>query len=375
MSTFVQSILFNGANPELGYSVSTTNAAALAAAFQATGVNLSQAPLGNLPVFSADQVYQLLGAPSSRVGLATNFIDPNFRNPRAVQWKVGIDREFAHGVIAGIDYTYVNTTGITRQRDTNLATPVPDATGRLIYTSPRPLGPVFGVTQVTESTAKALYRALTAQLNVRKPRYMVSAYYTLGWNQSETDTERPVANIVYESAANLANDYNWSNLDMRHQMTTSGVFFLPSGFDVSATGRFASGRPFNATVGSAGDVNRDGQTTDRPILDGVVMARNTFRNTAFYNVDWRVERAFELPANRGRLILSADFFNLFNFDNVLIGSSNMAYGVGTTVQNGSLVTVAPPANFGQLRDSRGRYLLTNTPGDPFQAQIGLKWVF
>ena len=157
---------------------------------------------------------------------------------------------------------------------------------------------------MTESTAKALYRALTTQLNVRKPQYLVSAYYTLSWNQSETDTERPVANIVYESAANLANDYNWSNLDMRHQVTTSGVFFLPRGFDVSTTGRFASGRPFNATVGSAGDVNRDGQTTDRPILDGIVMARNTYRNTAFYNVDVRVERAFDLPSNRGRLILS-----------------------------------------------------------------------
>ena len=53
----------------------------------------------------------------------------------------------------------------------------------------------------------------------------------------------------------------------------------------------------------------------------------------------------------------------------------MAYGVGTTVQNGRVVAVAPPANFGQLKDSSGNYLLTNTPGDPFQAQIGVKWVF
>jgi hypothetical protein len=375
MSTFVQSILFNGGNPELGYSVSTTNAAALAGAFQAIGVNLSQAPLGNLPVFSADQVYQLLGSPSSGVGLNTNFVDPHFRNPRALQGKVGIDREFAQGITAGVDYTYVNTTGITRQRDVNLATPVPDATGRLIYVAARPLGPVFGVTQVTESTAKALYRALTTQLNVRRRRYTLNAYYTLSWNQSETDTERPVANIVYESAANLANDYSWSNLDMRHQFTAGGVFFLSGGFDVSATARLASGRPFNATVGSAGDLNRDGQTTDRPLVDGVVLRRNAFRNTAFYNVDLRVERAFDLPKQKGRIILSADVFNLLNVDNVLIGSSNMAYGVGTAVQNGSLVTVAPPANFGQLRDGRGRYLLTNTPGDPFQAQIGLKWVF
>ena len=136
MSAFVQSILFNGGNPELGYSVSTTNPAALAAAFQATGVNLSQAPLGNLPVFSADQVYRLLGTPSSRVGLTTNFIDPYFRNPRAFQWKVGIDREFA-GIIAGIDYTSQTTE--SPGSATQPRTPVPDATGRLIYANPRPL--------------------------------------------------------------------------------------------------------------------------------------------------------------------------------------------------------------------------------------------
>ena len=125
-------------------------------------------------------------------------------------------------------------------------------------------------------------------------------------------------------------------------------------------------------MGSAGDLNRDGQTTDRPILDGSD-GENT-RNTAFYTVDG-ASNALSIFRRTGRLILSADFFNLFNFDNVLIGSSNMAYGVGTTLQNGRLVAVAPPANFGQLRDSGGSYLLTNTPGDPFQAQIGLKWVF
>ena len=41
-------------------------------------------------------------------------------NPRAVQWKVGVDREFARDIIAGIDYTYISTTKITRQRDINL---------------------------------------------------------------------------------------------------------------------------------------------------------------------------------------------------------------------------------------------------------------
>jgi len=375
MSTFVQSMLFNGGNPELGYSLSTTNAAALANAFKGAGVDLSQAPLGGLPVFTSAQAYQLLNNPANAIGLNTDFIDPHFRNPRALQWKIGVDRQIADGINAGIDFTDIHTTGITRQIDVNLPTPAADATGRLIYTGARPLGSLFGVSQATQSSAEARYRALTMSVNARRPYYVLTGYYTLSFNKSMTDTERPVANIVYDSAANLANDYNWSNLDMRHQVTATGVFFLPAGFDVSTTARALSGRPFSATVGSSGDVNKDGQLTDRPIVDGAVLARNTFRNTAFYDVDLRVERSFELPARKGRVVLSADFFNVFNVRNVQLGSAQMAYGAGTVVQNGAVVSVAPPANFGQLRDANGNYLLTNTPGDPFQAQIGLKWVF
>ena len=136
MSTFVQSILFNGANPELGYSVSTTNAAALAAAFQATGVNLSQAPLDNLPVFSADQVYRLLGSP----------VESRRAQRRTSSTRTSATRAPSSGKLASIERSrrtssrasitrYINTTGITRQRDINLGTPVPDATGRLIYSN------------------------------------------------------------------------------------------------------------------------------------------------------------------------------------------------------------------------------------------------
>ncbi len=375
MSTFINAIMFNGGNPELGYSVTTTNAAALAAAFQSVGVDLATAPLNNLPVFTAADVTRLISNPATRVGLNTSFFDPDFRNTQALQWKVGIDHEVASSITAAVDYTYIHATGITRQRDVNLGTPTPDATGRLIYPATRPQGPVFGVNQITEAKAAALYRAVTSSVNVRRSRYVVGGFYTLSWNKSETDTERPVSSIAYESAANIANEYNWSNLDMRHQFTSTTVVFLPANFQVGTSARLLSGRPFSATRGSAGDLNRDGQTNDRPLIDGRVIARNTFRNRAFYNVDLRVERLFNMPGERGQIGLSLDFYNVFNFDNVVISAANMAYGAGTIVQNGAVVAVPPPATFGQLTDSQGRYLLNNTPGDPFQAQLGLRFQF
>src|ERR1019366_9252084 len=99
-------------------------------------------------------------------------------------------------------------------------------------------------------------------------------------------------------------------------------------------------------VGS--DLNKDGQNTDRPMLNGSVIKRNAYRNQAFYNVDLRLERHFALPKERGSIVLSADMFNLFNFGNVLLAGPAISYGnAGTVVQNGILVQLAPSAAFGQ----------------------------
>jgi hypothetical protein len=37
--------------------------------------------------------------------------------------------------------------------------------------------------------------------------------------------------------------------------------------------------------------------------------------------------------------------------------------------------VAPSQNFRQIRDKNGKYLTSTTLGDPFQAQIGVRFSF
>jgi hypothetical protein len=172
------------------------------------------------------------------------------------------------------------------------------------------------------------------------------------------------------------NDYNWSQLDMRHVFTTTGVLYLPFGMDVSTAQRFSSGRPFNAAAGQ--DLNRDGNNNDRPLLNGSVMKRNTYRNRAFYSVDLRVDRHFNLPNERGNFIVAADFFNLFNARNVQLAGPSTSYGnAGTVIQNGNLVQLGPqnPAVFGKVKDSQGSYIRSNSPGDAFQMQLGVRFEF
>ena len=93
----------------------------------------------------------------------------------AVQWQTGIEREIARGVNVSENFTYINTVEVARERDTNLGAPVVDATGRNIYSNPRPF-PAFGVAQVTEPAGRSLYRGLTTTSTSARKRATLDVY-------------------------------------------------------------------------------------------------------------------------------------------------------------------------------------------------------
>jgi len=370
MSLIAQSILFNGGNPDEAYSVTVNNPATLINAFQRVGVNLQTAPLNNLPVFTSSQFEELVRAGTGITGVS--YFDPKFRNPRALQWQGGIEREISRGITISENFTYVNTVGVARERDTNLGAPVVDATGRNIYSNPRPFS-AFGIAQVTEAAGRSLYRGLTTTLNARRNRFVVDVYYTRSWNYTYDDVERGFTSVRYADVNNIASEYNKSNIDEPNQFLVNGNYFLPLGFEIGSSGRFTSGRPFNATAGT--DLNRDGNNTDRPVVNGVMIRRNTFRNNGFKDVSLRLQKSFILPKEKGRLSISAEFFNLFNFANVQLAGAAFTYGPGSVVQNGSVVSQPPPAAFGQVKNPQGEYYQYNVAGDPFQAQFGMRFQF
>jgi hypothetical protein len=376
MPALEQSILGNGGNPELSSAVTittSTNPNAVADAFRAFGINLSSADLASLPTFTGAQLNQLV-APANRIGQTINYVDPSFRLPRAAHLRVALERQIGRGITAGVDFTNINTSRISRVRNVNLAPPVVDATGRPVYTAARPYGPQFGIVQSTESTARSNYHGMTASITARRASFSFDAYYTLGYSRSADDTERGISGVVFDDAYNLANEYNWSNIDQRHQFAADAMVTLPFHLDFAATVRANSGRPFSAVVGS--DLNKDSVLRDRPVIDGEVIARNTFRNKGYSEVDLRAQRSFALGGGGARAILSLELFNLFNAANVEIGSANMVYGPGTVLQNGALVSQAPPATFGQVKDSTGNYLLNSALRTaPFQAQLGVRLQF
>lgn len=367
---FNQAITNNGGNPETGFSIALNNFNDINKAFSSVGINLANANLASLPVFSEAQLAQLFKTPLGAPVVA--FFDPRFRNPRATQFNASADYKIAEGIIAGVNFQYINTTQAERLRDVNLPAPVKDATGRNIYSGTRP-DPRFSIVRIQESSARSMYRAATLSINIRKPKYVVDAYYTISGNYSDDDNERNFAGIQYDDANNLANEYNFSRLDQRHQFTSNGAVQLPYGFQLSGIVRLSSARPFSGTVGF--DINRDGQFADRAIIDGKVLRRNTFRNYSFADASLRVQRAFAMPSEKGKVTLSAEIFNLFNFDNPQAGGAALNFGAGTVIQNGRPVFQPPSATFRRIRGNDGKYLLSTTLSDPFAVQLGVRYTF
>jgi hypothetical protein len=201
----------------------------------------------------------------------------------------------------------------------------------------------------------------------------------LSWNYSDDDNERSATgqedtNNIY----NLQPEYGFSRLDTRHLFSFNTVISLPWGFEVSSLARLRSGRPLNPLTGA--DTNEDLFNNDRPMQSpGVIFERNSFRDRPVRTVDLRVLKSFNLWSENSKLQLSLEFFNLLNTDNIIfVGTpatvqSSQNYGLGVDPATGQTTAIDP--RFRRLRLADGSFDKSNTPGTPFQGQMGVRFIF
>ncbi len=342
----------------------------------AVGVDLNKFPIDQLPNIDPATVAKAASGGGSAVdpfsGASFTGLANDFLNPRAIQAGLGADQEVAHNFVVGIQFNYVNTVHLERNHDYNLNPPsVIDASGRPIYTQPRPLSK-YSIFTIRESSARSMYRGMTLSSRYTSGRFQFGAFYTASQTYSNDDNERDASGFSYNDPYNLKLDYGYSNLDARHQFSGNALVSLPWGIELSGIYHFRSGLPINPAAGS--DVNKDGSSTgDRAQQSpGKLFDRNSFRNTAFNDVDLRFLKTFRF-GERVKLQFSTEMFNLFNFSNVIIAGRNLNYGVGVNAQG---QTVAPNSTFRQLKLANGTYDTVNTQvGFPFQAQFGLRLFF
>src|SRR5262249_16316720 len=103
--------------------------------------------------------------------------------------------------------------------------------------------------------------------------------------------------------------------------------------------------PMEALAGP--DLN--GDTTSFPdrafSAPGVSFQRNAFRDRRVYDVDLRLAKKFRLPRERMLLSFTADFFNIFNFANIVYVSGTPSpfnsldtYGPGISSSTGAVLS-------------------------------------
>jgi len=259
-------------------------------------------------------------------------------NPYSQQWTFGLQRELMRGWVLSVDYVGSHTVHVLRPLDVDAPTPfVRDAQGQTrsaqAANCARPLWvafyaaagrtcdptkanlpqPAYSVIQTDVNDGYVRYNALDVNLSHQfAHRFAMLASYVYSHAIDNVDPDVPGQNPNDPNFTGTEEEAN-AIFDQRHRFVISGTYHAPLGFDFGGIATLASGLPFNFVTGSnnSGDT---GATTDRPVINGLVVGRNSGRGRAIYDFSPFVEKAFRLTERfqvQGRL----EAFNVFNHAN------------------------------------------------------------
>lgn len=278
------------------------------------------------------------------------------RNPYNEQWTLGAERQLVPNWVLGVDYVGSHTLRILRPLDvdppTSFIRTAPGMT-RTAQTAncTRPYWiawytqngdtcdpvknagptPPYSVIQSDVNEGMALYNALDANLAYRASKgSALLASYT--WSHT-LDTVDPDTTSQNPNDPRMTGEVEKGNaiFDQRNRFVLSGIYAAPFGFTAGGVATLAGGLPFNYVTGvsNSGDT---GATTDRPVINGAVVGRDTGRGTAIFSVDPFIGKRVALGTDRLHANLRAEAFNVLNHRNT-VGFSG-TYGNDATPASG-----------------------------------------
>ena len=280
-------------------------------------------------------------------------------NPYSEQWTIGLQHQLAPNWLLSMDYLGSHTLRIVRPLDVDSPTSIV----RAIVTNPttgakiqsvrtaqaanctRPLWVAFysqlgtqcNTAQATNpqpayaqilsdvNNGYAFYHALNVNLNHHfSNRFLMLASYVWSHSTDNVDPDVPGQNPNDPNNTGAV-EYGNAIFDQRHRFVLSGYYVGPLKITFGGVATLASGLPYNLTTG-ANNFGDPGGTADRPLINGVIVGRNTGRGRAIYEVSPMIERPFALGSERVQLTLRAEAFNVFNHPNFV--GFNGAFGNG-----------------------------------------------
>jgi len=311
----------------------------------------AQAPLRSLYVRPGNAAYLNQFFPTSTLIGYQN----GLWNPYSEQWTFGVEREVARSWVLRVDYVGSHTLKINRPLDVNPPTPFVRtaqnqtrsaqaanctrpywiwwyAQNHLTCSSTAATNPQppYSVIQTDANNGYAYYDALDVNLTHRFGQHF-SALASYTWSHT-------IDNVDPDTTSQNPNNPNFTGkvengnaiFDQRQRFVLSGVYNLPWKINFGLVGTVASGLPYNYTTGTtnSGDT---GATTDRPVINGVVVGRNIGRGNPIYDISPFIEKAFAIT-ERVHANLRMESLNALNHANV-VGYSG-TYGNGASAGAG-----------------------------------------
>jgi hypothetical protein len=287
-------------------------------------------------------------------------ISSNFNDPYTDRVTLGAEQEIFSRTSLALDITYAQGHNLERLSDINrVYTGAVGPDGLPLYNSNRP-DPFYNQITTLLSDARSKYEGVTLTLN-RRFADNFSLFGAVTWSEDKDNdsNERNFSGIQAEDFNNLENSYGYSNRDQRWKGVINGVWQSPFwGLGLSGSFRYSTGSPYTALAGR--DLNNDNiGGTDRPTIDGVHLARNSFRQPDFYELDLRLSKGFKIW--EGNLQLFAECYNCTNAPNRFVTGANQTYGANP----------APGVN--PVRNSN--FAVEDGVGTPRYVQLGIRYDF
>jgi hypothetical protein len=271
-------------------------------------------------------------------------------NSRSQVMSIGAEREILPGVFLGADYVHQHWSDLPDRIDLNAPAPFDrtepgQSRSVAAANATRPIVPVNGgVRTVTTlmNLGEADYDGLETLLRYSSSRFQGSVSYTLS---KATNTTEPDGNGFGPNQTNPARlgeeERGPSIVDQRHRAVIQASYMFPHNFTAGTLMTFASARPFNPVTGE--DNDGDGANNDRPVINGKIAEKGSFRGTGTEDVGLFLEQ--RIPFGGHALLLRVEGFNLFNHANI-IGRGQDTYGDGATADPtfGQVAAVGSSAN-------------------------------
>jgi hypothetical protein len=288
------------------------------------------------------------GGPGA-VYMETAEFAPDLRkHPAAHNYTVGFERQFWNTFSASVDYSYNRGRKVVVPTDVN-APPFLDYTTGAQRTpqqgdAQRPFGvpgrpipagaldylpngyPFSGYRNLwlLESSGWFDYNALRFELNRRYANgYSVQAQYTWSRLMNNGDDFRD-GNSLPLDPTNRELEEGRGSTDIPHQFSINGIVRLPWEFQLAGIVRARSGATVDPRIGQ--DINGDRNTRERPVINGQIAERNSFRRPSYLTADMSLVRRFALAGTtiEGR-------FEVFNLTNRLnVSGVNNTWGLAET---------------------------------------------